>query len=262
MAGSTKKAGIAGTRKVRARPAPDESAEVMAAELTKLIGKGLPVTLATAGTVLPNMKNVLARAVHPEDPLSRLDSLNDLLPKLIDQLTDETYKGAARILFGLETGTRRTTKTSRRRQAAELLGYHQDHFRVHIEPEMVRAIAELLHRDWLRYKGRVRRSVGSLEPTGDTPTLTVDDLTAEEELVSRIWQHVYGLRAEMIAHLRLSQQEGYEGQAEDHRQAAGRTHDALQGLLREYVETYGALIRHGEAEFAAEGLERLSGWRG
>lgn len=57
---------------------------------------------------------------------------------------------------------------------------------------------------------RVKRAEESLEPTGDTPRLGPEHLTAEEELISRIWQHVYGLRAEVIAHLRLSEQEGYE----------------------------------------------------
>ena len=39
-------------------------------------------------------------------------------------------------------------------------------------------------------------------------------------------------------------------------------HDALRELIAEYVKTYGELIKHGETEFAAEGLERLAGWRG
>lgn len=66
----------------------------------------------------------------------------------------------------------------------------------------------------------------------------------------------------MIAYFRLSDAEGYEEQAEDHRQAAGREHEGLQLLLKEYVDIYGQkLIRHGEAEFAADALERLSGWR-
>jgi hypothetical protein len=104
--------------------------------------------------------------------------------------------------------------------------------------------------------------VETLEPTGDTPTLTAGHLTAEEELVSRIWQHVYGLRAELIAHLRLEGQAGYAGQAEGHRQAALGQQEELRRLIAEYVGTYGkALIGHGEAEFALEGLERLAGWR-
>lgn len=235
----------------------------LAAELRGLLRAGLPAPQTAAGSVLPNLRSVLARAVHPDVALSRLDALNVLLPKLIDQFEDESYGEAVRTLFGLATGTRRTSLTERRRRAASLLGYNVDHFRTRVEPEMLEAVAELMERDLLRYRSRVKRAVEALEPTGDTPKLTIEDLTAEGELVSRIWQHVYGLRAELIAHLRLQGQEGYEGQAEDHRQAAGRMQERLRGLIQQYVETYGkALIRHGEAEFAVEGLERLAGWRG
>jgi len=53
----------------------------------------------------------------------------------------------------------------------------------------------------------------------ETPRLGPEHLNYEEELIS-IWQHVYGLRAELIAHLRLSREEGFEAQAEDHLRAA------------------------------------------
>ncbi len=239
------------------------SAEGLAEELARLLRRGLPVDETSAGTVLPNLKNVFARAVHPEELLSRLDALNALLPKLIEKLEDDTYREAARSLFGVAPGTRRASLTDRRRQAADILSYNVDHFRTRIEPDMVKAVAEEVLRDLLRYKSRVKRAVETLEPTGDTPRLGPEHLTAEEELTSRIWQHVYGLRAELIAHLRLAEQPEYAGQAEDHRQAAIRQDDELRQLIAQYVETYGKqLIRHGEAEYAVEALERLAGWRG
>lgn len=233
----------------------------LAEELARVVRLGLPATERSAGQVLPNLRSVAARAVHPDDVISRLMALNKLLPRIIDELTDEDYRDAARSLFGAATGTRRTGLMARRRQAADRMAVHVDHFRKNIEPEMLRAVAELLYEDLLRYKSRVKRSVPSLEPTGDTPKLTQDDLTAEEELLSRIWSKVYELRAETIAHLRLSGHSGYEAQAEDHRQAAMRVQDQLRALIQEYVKTYGPLIRHGEAEYAAEALERLTGWR-
>ena len=65
----------------------------------------------------------------------------------------------------------------------------------------------------------------------------------------------------MIASARLSAEQGYEQQAEDHRQALGVQQARLQALLKEYVDTYSQeLIRHGEAEFAVDALERLAGW--
>jgi hypothetical protein len=116
--------------------------------------------------------------------------------------------------------------------------------------------------DLLRYRSRIRRAVESLEPTGDTPRLGPEHLTHEEELISRIWQYVYGLRAELIAHARLSESDGYAAQAEDHRQAARIQETELQGLLKEYAETYGEeLIQHGDAEYNLKALRRLVGWR-
>jgi len=89
-----------------------------------------------------------------------------------------------------------------------------------------------------------------------------EHINAEEELVSRIWQHVYGLRAELIATLRLSTSEGFEAQAEDHRQAGLREQKGLRKLVTEYTETFGEkLIRHGETEFAVEALARLANWQ-
>lgn len=244
-------------------PVETISTEELAGELAKLVRLGLPATETSAGPVLTNLKSVLARSVHPDEPLSRLDALNDLLPKLIGKLEDETYREAVAVLFGLALGTRRSRLTDRRRQAADLLNYNVDHFRTRIEPELVRAVAEQVQRDLLCYKSRVKRAVNTLEPTGDTPSLTIEHLTAEEELISRVWQHVYGLRAELIAHGRLEDQVGYAGQAEDHRQAAMRQQEELRRLIAEYVSTYGkSLIEHGEAEYAVEGLERLAGWRG
>lgn len=233
----------------------------LARELSQVVRKGLPASERTAASVLPNLRNVVARAVHPDDAASRVAALNDVLPKMVGQLSDDTYREAATILFGLAPGTRGTALMARRRQAATLVGMSAEHFRKAGEPEMLTAVAELLYRDLLRYKSRVKRSVASLEPTGDTPKLEIDDLTAEEELISRIWASVYLLRAETIAHLRLVREPRYEGQAEDHRQASARVHEELRALIAEYVRTYGPLIRHGEAEFATEALERLAGWR-
>lgn len=86
-------------------------------------------------------------------------------------------------------------------------------------------------------------------------------MTHEEELISRIWQHVYGLRAELIAVGRRDETEDSRSQVEDYRQAALQQQRRLQTLLAEYRDTYGELIRHGEAEYASDALERLTHWR-
>ena len=230
--------------------------------LHPVIADGLPVKEKNAGSLL-QLRSVYARAVVPSEMQSRLQALNELLPRLIASLHDDIFRGTAQLLFGLAPGTRATTLTARRRQAADLLGYSLDHFRSRKEAELVEAVAILISDDLLRYQSRVKRASESLEPTGDTPSIGPEHLTHEEELISRIWARVYGLRAELIAIARLSETEGLHAQIEDHRQAARREEEALTGLLKEYRDTYGAaLIRHGETELAAEALARLVGWRG
>lgn len=232
-------------------------------ELRKTLKPGLPLSEATAGDLLPNLRNVVARSIHPDDLLSRVDALNQLLVRLIADLPDDELRQAAQILFGIAKGWRGAKLTSRFENCSELLGYDQDHFRKRVVPKVVELVAVELHRDLLHYKSRVRRAPAAEQATGDSPSLTGDDLTDQEELVSRVWQRVYGLRAELIAVGRLSGQPGFEAKVEDHRQAAEREHRELKRLIEEYVATYGdRFIRHGDAEYDAEGIVRLSGWRG
>ncbi len=55
--------------------------------------------------------------------------------------------------------------------------------------------------------------------------------------MSRLWQHVYGLRTQLIAALRLALEDGFEARAEDHRQAALREkRDAVRQLIAQYTE--------------------------
>jgi hypothetical protein len=142
-----------------------------------------------------------------------------------------------------------------------VLDYQADHFRQRRQKDLLMSVTLLIYEDLLRYRSRVKRASESPEATGDTPSLRPEHLNHEEALISRIWQHVYGLRAELIAHLRLRREEGFEAQAEDHRQAAMREEGVLKRLIAEYTETYGhALIRQGDAEYRIEGLERLINW--
>lgn len=239
---------------------PKVTVAILTTELRKVIRRGLPLTEKTAGSVLPNMRSVVARSVHPYDPVSRVASLNQLLVKILVEMGDENYGLPARIVFAIARGTKGTTLDSRWVKAAEIAGYEKTHFRKQIAPKVLERVATLLYEDLLRYKRRVRRAVTAEEPTGDSPSLIEQDFTHEEELVSRIWSRVYAWRAELIATGRLEGQPGYESQAEDHRQAAVREERALRDLLAEYTEAYGnELVRHGEAEYSVEGLRRLAG---
>lgn len=243
-------------------PIEDIETESLTTALAVIIRRGLPVAEQTAGDVLLNLRSVYGRAVVPSDRRSRIAALNDLLPRLIATISDAEWREATQVLFALAAGSRGASLTERQRRAAEILNYEVGHFRQRRQKDLLMSVALIIYEDLLRYRSRVKRASESLEPTGDTPRLGPEHLNHEEELISRIWQHVYGLRAELIAHLRLSREEGFEAQAEDHRQAALREESDLKALIAEYTSTYGkGLIRHGEAEFSAEAVERLAGWK-
>jgi hypothetical protein len=243
------------------------NSEQIAAALRALLRGGLPVDLKRAGEVLPNLRSVVARSVHPDDLVSRLDALNQLLVRFLAEAGDDERGEAMRVLFGLAKGSGARNLTQRRASAAALLDYDPDHFRKHVEPALLLDLAVTIHRDLLRYKSRAKRAPGSLasyslEPTGDTPSLNETHFTHQEELVSRIWEKVYALRAEHIAVGRRERAAGAAAlglEIEEHRQAADRNRAYVDALVREFIDTYGEqFIQHGEVEYSIDAVRRLT----
>lgn len=235
----------------------DTSPEDIRAELRRILTKGLPVNANRAGDLLPHLRSIVSRAPHPYDLHSRVEALNRQMVRLLADLDNEIGQ-PLRTLFCISKGTRGTNLTVRRERAAEEMGYEATHFRKQIEPKLLDELAELIYYDLLRYKSRSHRALEYNEPTGDTPDLTDRHLTYEEELLSRIWQHVYQLRAELIGQYRLDGQPGYERQVEEHRQNANVATERVKALVAEYRDTFGGdFIRHGDAEFAYERIENF-----
>jgi hypothetical protein len=234
------------------------SLDTCAKELRGVVRHGLPVDRRTAGELLPHLRNVVARADHPDDPFSRVDAFNKLIIRLLTDLEDEPLAEAARILFAIADDTKGTNLTVRRQKCAELLQYDVDHFRKRVEAKIMAKMAEAFYRDLLRYKARTRTWATAYEVGRPRPPLDDEDISREEELISRIWQVLYELRAERIA----SELADSEVQAEMHRQMA----DLAAALLREhcarYVADYGSrFIPNGELEYTIEGLEKLVVWQ-
>lgn len=228
----------------------------VAVELKRILKRGLPLDLPRAGPILPNLRSVVARSVHPDDLVSRLDALNQLLVRLLAEAGDDGRGEAMRTLFAVAKGSRDKNLMQRRAEAAVLLGYDPDHFRKHVEPKLIADLAVTVHRDLLRYKSRAKRAPESLEPTGDTPSLNETHFTHQEELVSRIWEKVYALRAEHIAVGRRERAANAETMAlevAEHQEMAVHEESALRALIDEYKATYGdGLVKHGEVEWALQ----------
>jgi len=234
------------------------SANDLVQELRRVLRLGLPANQRNVGDRLPHLRNVVARATHPDDLLSRIDSLNALLARIIEEVADERARQAARILFGLAAGSAGTTLTVRRQRCSTLLEYEFDHFRKRVEQRILFTIGEGLHRDLVNYRSRVRRATDAFEIGRPTPTLGKDEINREDEHLSRIWQRLYEVRAETIAtHLA-----GNLADAELHRGAAQLAAKELHALARDYVDAFGRqFISQGELEYAIDGIERLVIWR-
>lgn len=237
-----------------APPKPKVTPDDIAVELKRIVRKGLPIDLPRAGSILPNLRSVVARSVHPDDVVSRLDALNQLLVRFLVELGDDETGQAMRVLFAVAKGSKGTNLMQRRASAAAALGKDPDHFRKHLEGSMIHEFAVTIHRDLLRYKSRVKRAPESLEPTGDTPSLDETHFTHQEELVSRIWENVYGLRAELIAVGRFQRSPNAQQMGillEEHRQASLLRKRALRSLVDEYLTTYrDEMIQHGQLEYS------------
>lgn len=240
--------------------------ELTAAEVDEAIkglrANGLPAELSDPVGPLLEMRSVFARSVKAEDSLSRLDALNQLLKQLIRKWPRENERRALAALYGVEKGYTGRTHTVRRQQAAEHMGNEANHFRKYIERPLTEKFSAVVWQDHLRYTPRTKYAPPIIEASGDTPTLGPGDYHEQEELVSRIWSEVYGLRAEIIAGALIKKDQARHDQLPEVGAKIRWRTARLLTYITEYLQRYGDRIIQGDTEWRIEGLIRLAGWRG
>lgn len=246
----------------------------LAAALRPIMTKGLPVRPDVADPRLLGLRGVVARSIDPRDRLSRVKALDELLRKLLVYYPSDSRGEIARVLFGLAPGTRGTTLTKRRERVHEETGYSIHHLKTEMEADIRRTLAWELHRDSQNYTPRSAGVPPSPVISGDTPAITVGDVSARdvnehEEVLSRLWSAVYALRADilLVERLKVWPHDDTEpvtsAMVEAH--ATERRNQSVQQvevLVRAYLDRYGEQIAHGDAEYNAAGLLRLAGWGG
>lgn len=252
----------------RTPPSVDE----LVVALKPILRSGLPVHPEFDDMRLLALRGVVARSIDRGDRLSRVKSLDGLLRKLLVHYPDDVLSAAACVMFGLTPGTRGSTLTDRRQRAAAATNYELSHFRKRIEPKILRQLSWQLHQDAQNYAPREREAPPPLEISGDTPLISFGDVSAKdvnehEEALSRLWAHVYALRAEIlkVERLKIWPHDETEPDLSAHvlREAMASRHtraDAVQAAVEAYIEKYGDSIRHGEGEFSARALARLAAW--
>ncbi len=249
------------------------SVEAIAKSVRPILTSGLPISPDFVDETLLGLRGVVARSIDPDDRLNRVKALDQLMRSLLVHYPDDELSEAARVLFGLARGSRGKNLTARRTQAASETGYESDHFRKHIEKKILKMLAWQLHQDSQNYIPRSRAVPPPLDSSGDTPVISKGDISSREhaeheELLSRLWAHVYALRAEILRTERLknwpydpTEPSLNEKKLGDAMAARDSEVEAVKVLVQRYIDTYGQRITHGEAEFNAEGLLRLAGWR-
>jgi len=236
--------------------------DALAGAVRGLLKHGLPARLRDSIGPLLEMRGVIARSVKPEDSMSRLDALNKLLKQTIRRWPREKERAALNVLFGLEKGYASSNLTARRERAAGHTGYGPTHFRKVIEPKLISDFSAALWQDHLRYSPRTKYAPPPTEISGDSPSVGPGDLTEQEELVSRIWSEVYGLRAEIIAAGRFKRDQSASVELLEAQGSLLWRTGRLVTYLEAYLQEYGDRILQGETRWSAEGLIRVAGWRG
>jgi len=244
----------------------------LAAALRPIMTKGLPVRPDVDDPRLLGLRGVVARSIDPRDRLSRVKGLDELLRKLLVYYPSDSRGEIARVLFGLAPGTRGTTLTKRRERVHEETGYSVHHLKTEIEAEVRRTLAWELHRDSQNYTPRSTGVPPSPAISGDTPAITVGDVSARdvsehEEALSRLWSAVYELRADILLVERLKGWSHDETEPDtsatveaDAVAQRDRSVQQVKVLVQAYLDRHGERIAHGEAEYSVSGLLRLSGW--
>ncbi len=256
---------------VQRNPPPIEE---LVNSLSRIVSAGLPVSSALDDDKLLGLRGVVARSIDSSDRLSRVKSLDDLLRRFVTAYPDDVLNDAASELFGVAPGSRGASLTLRRERAARTAGFSTDHFRKNIEQKIIQEVAWLLHRDSQNYVPRERATPPPLEISGDTPYVSFGDVTdrdrnEHEEALSRLWAHVYALRAEILRVERLKQWPHDVTELETSHEitlkaisARDREVRMIKILIERYISKYGESIAHSEGEFSARALLRLAGWEG
>lgn len=123
------------------------SVEQIATALGPIVKKGLPVYPEFADETLLGLPGVLNRSHDPDDRLSRVKALDELLREHLAQYPDDVRLEVAGILLGVKTGSRRQPIGERRKAAARCLGVGTEHVRTGIQPKVIKTLAWELHRD-------------------------------------------------------------------------------------------------------------------
>lgn len=187
-------------------PRKSPQLDEVAGALARVLRRGLPVSPATADSVLLELRGVSARAIDPVEVGSRTAALDGILRGLLARFPDARYAPAARALFGLAPAKPGMNLTARRDAAASAAGHEVHHFRKRVEPRLLDELAAALIADADRFT-RAQLAAPRLAPASGRERVGADpfawEVAEQEEALTRVWSAIYALRAELLAVERL-----------------------------------------------------------
>lgn len=145
---------------------PTPIAELVEA-LGPIVKTGLPPSPKFCDERLLGLPGVVAYVADPTDHLSRVRALDELLRRQLADFQDDKRAEPARILFGVAPGTRKIGIGDRQTRAAAKMERTKDHFRSHIQPEIVAHLA------WLIYEDSRQSAIQPASPASSDALVTV-----------------------------------------------------------------------------------------
>ncbi|WP_280483904.1 hypothetical protein [Nocardia farcinica] len=193
-----------------------------------------------------------------DDLLDRRAALDGILRRILAHSFGDSPDGdTAAVLFGFAVGTKGTTLTQRRERCAELRGVGIDHWRKHLEPKVLEAVASELHLLNRHYEPRLAETVAH-RPSLDDPDYTREGLL-RHELESHILKHMYGYRAELAGMYVAVRFDANRDQDEHSDLALWEFTQLTLGMSR-YVDEYGEKLMFLGTEDSIQAMLRIAGW--
>jgi hypothetical protein len=238
------------------RPTIDE----LVADLRRVVRVGLPVRLPREAGPLLTLYTARIRATSAALP-DLVSALDAQLRSVIQSFGDGPDGKAAQALFGLAPGTRGLNLTERRAEAARIRQRSPDHWRKHLEPALLRMIAQELYQREQFYQPRIAE-VAPQRPPGEEPAPTSDNPAELErhEYDARVSAALYAYRAELVASYRLGLTEPDSAALDEALAAALFTYARLLLVLNRYLRKFGNEISFGGASLSAAGAIQIAGW--
>ena len=240
------------------------TARGIAADLSKILRKGLPIRSDIRLRTVMRLAAIQQRANNPDERGSRLKALDSLLRWQVARLEKVELRAAAALLFGISTEAAGTTLMRRRTMAAAASGYEVNHFRKRIEPRIISTLAWQFrkvsdeHSETFTTPPRLSRAKGKTQPP--PPDVFAWETFEHQEFICRIWANVYALRSALLNVQRLISME--RPRDETRRSIVGalwRTAVMIH-LDAEYHNSYGGTLLSDGSTVRPVDLIRLAGW--